>query len=81
MEKKKIENILDNFSNLEKKLASINNENFDEIARISKEYSDLKPLASKAKEFLRLQNELVIFNHLFFRCVFIHVFEILFSYI
>ena len=58
MEKKKIENILDNFSNLEKKLASMNNENFDEIARISKEYSDLKPLASKAKEFLRLQNEL-----------------------
>ncbi len=58
MKKKKIENILDNFSNLEKKLASMNNENFDEIARISKEYSDLKPLASKAKEFLRLQNEL-----------------------
>ena len=55
MEKKKIENILDN---LEKKLASMNNENFDEIARISQEYSDLKPLASKAKEFLRLQNEL-----------------------
>ena len=58
MEKKKLENILDNFSHLEKKLASINNENFEEIAKISKEYSDLKPLASKARDFLKLQEEL-----------------------
>ena len=58
MEKKKLENILDNFSRLEKKLASMNNEDFEEIAKISKEYSDLKPLASMARDFLKLQFEL-----------------------
>ena len=30
----------------------MNNEDFEEIAKISKEYSDLKPLTSMARDFL-----------------------------
>ncbi len=58
MDRKKIENILDNFLTIEKKLSNISNENFDEYAKLSKEYSDLKPLVEKSKEFLKLKDEL-----------------------
>ena len=58
MDKKKLENILANFLNLEKQLSNMSSDNFNEYAKLSKEYSDLKPLAVKSKEFLKLQNEL-----------------------
>ena len=58
MEIKKLENILLTFYNIEKKLSSLGNENYDEYAKLSKEYSDLKPLVEKSKEFLKLKEEL-----------------------
>ena len=58
MDKKKLENILANFQNLEKQLSNMSSDNFNEYAKLSKEYSDLKPLVVKSKEFLKLQNEL-----------------------
>ena len=57
MEEKKVKNILENFSKIEKKLSSLGNENYDEYAKLSKEYSDLKPLVEKSREFLKLRNE------------------------
>ena len=57
MEEKKVKNILENFSKIEKKLSSLGTENYDEYAKLSKEYSDLKPLVEKSREFLKLRNE------------------------
>ena len=58
MEIKKLKNILDTFYKIENKLSSLGNENYDEYAKLSKEYSDLKPLVEKSKEFLKLKEEL-----------------------
>ncbi len=58
MEKKKLESILDNFSDLENKLNNMSSENFSEYAKLSKEYSDLKPLVESSKEYIKLQKEL-----------------------
>ena len=58
MEIKKLKNILDTFYKIENKLSSLGNENYDEYAKLSKEYSDLKPLVEKSKEFLKLEEEL-----------------------
>ena len=57
MEEKKVKNILENFSKIEIKLSSLGSENYDEYAKLSKEYSDLKPLVEKSREFLKLRNE------------------------
>ncbi len=66
MDRKKIENILDNFLNIEKKLSNIGNEDYNEYAKLSKEYSDLKPLVEKSKEFLKFQDELNDLEELIF---------------
>ncbi len=58
MDKKKIENILETFKDLEKKLNNMNSQDFNEYAKLSKEYSDMKPLVEKSSEFIKLQNEL-----------------------
>ncbi len=58
MENKKLENILDKFKDLEKKINSLNKDDFKEFAKLSKEYSDLKPLVEKINLFLRLTMEL-----------------------
>ena len=58
MEIKKIQNILKTYSETEIKLSNMNADNFDQYAKLSKEYSDLKPLAEKSKEFLKLHEEL-----------------------
>ena len=58
MEIKKIQNILETYSETEIKLSNMNADNFDQYAKLSKEYSDLKPLAEKSKEFLKLHEEL-----------------------
>ena len=58
MEIKKIQNILDTYSEIETKLSNLNTDNFDQYAKLSKEYSDLKPLAEKSKQFLKLHEEL-----------------------
>ena len=57
MEEKKVKNILENFSKIEKRLSSMGSENYEEYAKLSKEYSDLKPLVEKSREFLKLRNE------------------------
>ena len=46
------------YSEIEIKLSNVNTDNFDQYAKLSKEYSDLKPLAEKSKEFLKLHEEL-----------------------
>ncbi len=58
MDTKKIENILETFNDIEVKLNNMNNKNFNEYAKLSKEYSDLKPVVEKSREFLKFQNEL-----------------------
>ena len=58
MEIKKIQNILETYSEIEIKLSNVSTDNFDQYAKLSKEYSDLKPLAEKSKEFLKLHEEL-----------------------
>ena len=58
MENKKLENILDKFKDLEKKINSLNKDDFKEFAKLSKEYSDLKPLVEKINLFLKLIMEL-----------------------
>ena len=58
MQIKKLENILANFSNLEERLNNVSGEDINEYAKISKEYSDLKPLVEKSKEFIKLNKEM-----------------------
>ena len=58
MNTEKLNNILANFSALEEKLSSINQENFDEYAKISKEYSNLKPLVGKINDYFKSQKEI-----------------------
>ena len=58
MEIKKIQNILETYSEIEIKLSNMNTDNLDQYAKLSKEYSDLKPLVEKSKEFLKLHEEL-----------------------
>ena len=65
MENKKLENILDKFKDLEKKINSLNKDDFKEFAKLSKEYSDLKPLVEKINLFLKLTMELNDLDDLF----------------
>ena len=58
MEKKKIKNILESFSNIEQKLANVRSDNYSEYAKLSKEYSDLKPLVEKSREYMKIKDEL-----------------------
>ena len=57
MEKKKIKNILETFSNIEQKLANVGSDNYNEYAKLSKEYSDLKPLVEKSREYMKFKDE------------------------
>ncbi len=57
MEKKKIKNILETFSNIEQKLANVGSDNYSEYAKLSKEYSDLKPLVEKSREYMKFKEE------------------------
>ena len=58
METKKLKNILEKFKNLEKQINSLNKEDYKQFAKLSKEYSDLKPLVEKINLYLKLLNEL-----------------------
>ena len=44
MDTQKLNDILENFANLEEKLNNLNSNDFSDYAKLSKEYSDLKPL-------------------------------------
>ena len=58
MDKKKLESILETFKDLETKLNNMNSQDFNEYAKLSKEYSNMKPVVEKSSEFIKLQNEL-----------------------
>lgn len=58
MEEKKLNNIIENFNEIEKKLSSIGEKDYNIFAKLSKEYSDLKPLVSKINDFKKFNNEL-----------------------
>ena len=57
MDNQKLENILDKFNDLEIKINSLNKDDYKELANLSKEYSDLKPLVEKINLFLKLKIE------------------------
>ena len=58
MEEKKLNNIIENFNEIEKKLSSIGDKDYNIFAKLSKEYSDLKPLVNKINDFKKFNNEL-----------------------
>ena len=58
MEEKKLNNIIENFNEIEKRLSSIGDKDYNIFAKLSKEYSDLKPLVSKINDYKKFNNEL-----------------------
>ena len=57
MDTQKLNDILENFSNLEEKLNNLNSDNFSDYAKLSKEYSDLKPLIDKINHLFKCEKE------------------------
>ena len=57
MDTQKLNDILENFSNLEEKLNNLNSDNFSDYAKLSKEYSDLKPLIDKINQLFKCEKE------------------------
>ena len=57
MDTQKLNDILENFTNLEEKLNSLNSNDFSDYAKLSKEYSELKPLIEKINKFFRCEKE------------------------
>ncbi len=58
MEEKKLNSIINNFLEIEKKLSNISDQDFSDYAKLSKEYSDLKPLVNKIEVYKKLNEEL-----------------------
>ena len=59
MEDNKLNSIINNFTELEKKLSNLNEKDFSNYAKLSKEYSDLKPLVQKINQYNKLKKELL----------------------
>ena len=58
MDTQKLNDILENFSNLEEnELNNLNSNNFSDYAKLSKEYSDLKPLIDRINQFFKCEKE------------------------
>tara|TARA_B100001989_G_scaffold190184_1_gene139272 strand:- start:571 stop:1641 length:1071 start_codon:yes stop_codon:yes gene_type:complete len=57
MDTQKLNEILENFANLEEKLNNLNSNDFSDYAKLSKEYSDLKPLIDRINQFFKCENE------------------------
>ena len=57
MDTQKLNDILGNFSNLEEKLNNLNSDNFSDYAKLSKEYSDLKPLIERINQLFKCEKE------------------------
>ena len=57
MDTQKLNDILENFANLEEKLNNLNSNDFSDYAKLSKEYSELKPLIEKINKFFRCEKE------------------------
>ena len=59
MDEKKLNSIVSNFLEIEKKLSNLSEKDFSDYAKLSKEYSNLKPLVGKIKEYKKLCQELI----------------------
>ncbi len=57
MDTQKLNDILENFANLEEKLNNLNSNDFSDYAKLSKEYSDLKPLIDRINQFFKCEKE------------------------
>ncbi len=57
MDNQKLNDILENFAILEEKLNNLNSNDFSDYAKLSKEYSDLKPLIERINKFFRCEKE------------------------
>ena len=57
MDTQKLNEILRNFSNLEEKLNNLSSDNFSDYAKLSKEYSDLKPLIDRINQLFKCEKE------------------------
>ena len=58
MDTQKLNDILENFSNLEEKLNNLKSNDFSDYAKLSKEYSELKPLIDMINDFFRCEKEI-----------------------
>ena len=58
MDTQKLNEILENFSNLEEKLNNLSSDNFSDYAKLSKEYSDLKPLIDRINQLFKCEKEI-----------------------
>ena len=58
MDTQKLNEILVNFSNLEEKLNNLSSDNFSDYAKLSKEYSDLKPLIDRINQLFKCEKEI-----------------------
>ena len=58
MDTQKLNEILGNFSNLEEKLNNLSSDNFSDYAKLSKEYSDLKPLIDRINQLFKCEKEI-----------------------
>ena len=47
MNEQKLNEVLENFSNIQEKLSKVSSENFKEYESLSKEFAQLKPIAEK----------------------------------
>ena len=59
MDENKLNSIVSNFLDIEKKLSNLSEKDFSDYAKLSKEYSNLKPLVEKIKEYKKLNQELI----------------------
>ena len=58
MDENKLNSIVSNFLEIEKKLSNLSEKDFSDYAKLSKEYSNLKPLVEKINEYKKLNQEL-----------------------
>ena len=59
MDENKLNSIVSNFLEIEKKLSNLSEKDFSDYAKLSKEYSNLKSLVEKIKEYKKLNQELI----------------------
>ena len=59
MDENKLNSIVSNFLEIEKKLSNLSEKDLSDYAKLSKEYSNLKPLVEKIKEYKKLSQELI----------------------
>ncbi len=58
MNEQKLNEVLENFSSIQDRLSKVSSENFKEYESLSKEFSQLKPIAEKINFLMKLRREL-----------------------